>query len=248
MRTMLAAIGIFVVCQVAFLLLGLQVVNSPLLYGSWPSGVTETGLRSAVSSQFASCARVSDGQPRGCPQSTSTIGGPVSWTLAGDPLHHAGFEMIGRSGDTRTFQVWGSFAMLASGGGAVAPSAGPFIASVTWNGHALVPGDIRRGGFTIDRPPEATDAAARRAAAAGFAHCSSSPDQAHCVETGGDPTAFKPQASWTASAPVSYDPASGVVHVHGQASTSSFTAGYDASEVVDAGGQLVCYQIAYTPI
>jgi hypothetical protein len=247
MRQMVVAISVFVVAQLAFLVLGLQIVNAPVLYGSWPSGVTESGLRASVRSAFQSCLSSRDSQPGGCPQAAPAISGPVSWSLAGDPLQHAGFEMIGRTGDSRTFQVWGAFAMLAASGGQIASSQGPFIATVVWNGRALVPGDIRRGGFSVDRPPEATDQAARAAAAAAFAHCAGSPDAARCAVGGGAPTALAPSDSWTRQAQVGYDSGTGVLHVRGHLSTGSVQAAYDASEAVGPGGSLICYRITYAP-
>lgn len=135
--------------------------------------------------------------------------------------------------------------MVATSGGQVATFEGPYIASVDWNGSSLLAGGVRRGDFDTDRPPEATDAAARDAAQAAFRSCATAPDRLLCPFVEGTVTKLTPSGSWTAAAAVVHDPSSGVVHVRGRI-TGSIHATYDASEVVDSSGHMTCYSIAYS--
>lgn len=245
MRQLALAFAGFLLLEAVAILIGLEIVGSPLLTGPWPSAVTQTSLRDEARAALSRCAESTDASPAGCPQHTTQFASPVAWTLVGDPLRHSGFEMTGSSGPKRTFQVWGDVAMVATSGDQVATFEGPYIASVDWNGSSLLAGGVRRGDFDTDRPPEATDTAARVAAQAAFRRCAAAPDRLLCPVVEGTVARLSPSNSWTAAAAVVHDASSGVVHVRGRV-TGPIHAAYDASEVVDSSGHMTCYSIAYS--
>jgi hypothetical protein len=246
LRLLALAIAGFIVLEALALFLGLQVVGSPLLAGNWPSGVSPDALRDVGRGALDRCVAATDAQPSGCPQQTMLLTPPVAWSLAGDPLRHASVEMIGHTGGTRTFQVWGDAAMVARSDNGAATWEGPFIASVTWDGGEPRATGVRRGSFDVPRPPEATDEAARAAALAALRTCSGdSPDRLLCPLQSGAPAALSSSPSWTANAGVAFDAATGVTHVRGR-TQGALRVGYDASVVVDGRGRLTCYAIAYS--
>jgi hypothetical protein len=237
MRQLGVAAVVFVLGEVGCLLLGLQLVNSPLIYGRWPPGVSESNLRAATQAGLAACTRSSDSLPSGCLQSTA-LPAPVRWSLAGDPLQRAGFEMVGGgSGSRHDFQVWGTYAMVAVSGPQAEASEGPFIAHLMWDGSQLRLLELRKGTFATDRPAQATDSAARQAALKSQETCTTAPSVELC------PPGVASSEAWTNSGQVSYDRSTGVVHVRGK-STAGET--YDAHEVLGTDGHLVCYLIRYT--
>lgn len=246
MRPLALAVAALVVLEGIALFIGLQLMGAPVLLGAWPSGVTQASLRGQARAALDTCAASSDASPRGCPQGATTLSSPVTWTVVGDPVRHAGFEMSGSSGAHHTFQVWGDVAMAARSADGVATWEGPFIARVEWDGSSLRPAGVRRGQFDMPPAPEATDAAARQAAASAFRRCGASPDPLVCPSVEGAPASLSPSGSWTDGARVVHVASTGVTHVRGRI-TGPYAAGFDASEVVDASGRMTCYAIAYSP-
>lgn len=244
MREMFVVLAVLVVGELCWLGLGLQLVNSPLVYGPWPEGVNETTLRSAAWTGIHACEQPQDPAPSGCPQ-VSGLPAPLRWTVAGDPLRHAGFEMIGKSGNRRQFQVWGTYAMVALAGNQAEAAEGPFIASLSWDGRQLKASGVRKGGFSTDRPPEATDDAAREEALRAFGTCATAPTAALCPFEGGNPIHLSPARPWLQGSSAVYDRATGVQHVRGSLPPGSPRQTYDAHETIGPGGRLICYLITY---
>lgn len=245
MRAMLVAAAVLVVGEVCLLALGMQVVNSPLVYGPWPDRVSEAGLRSATRAGLQACVQLPDPAPSGCPQA-SALPAPVHWAMAGDPLRHAGFEMIGKSGSRRTFQVWGTYAMVAIAGTQADASEGPYLAGVVWDGRRLEVSGVRRGGFATERPAEATDEAASAAALRGMATCGTAPDAPLCPVVGGAPIHLSPIPDRLQGSSATYDRSTGVLHLRGSLLSDSVRRTYDAHETVGPNGRLVCYLITYS--
>ena len=241
MRLLAAVAAIFVIGSGCSLLLGLELINAPVVYGNWPVGVTRRELASTVMGGFRTCAAQPTASPTGCPQA---VAGPVSvtWKLAGDPLQGAGYEMMGASGTDREFQVWGTYAMVATstadGGGAYAAN-GPYIASVLWSQGSLQLRDIRDASFATPRPSTMTDGGARQALASALGRCGTAPSQALCPDG-------TPQRSSIDEASVSWNGAYGVLHVQGSFTSSAGHISYDALVVRGTGGQPVCYYVGYS--
>ena len=240
---MVAVVAVFLVGVATWLPLGLGIVDSPLIQGSWPRDVSPAALRQAALDGLRSCARSQDSSPAGCPQSTAAAGS-VSWVLAGDPLAGAGVAMTGRSGAGRAFQVWGTYAMVATGITPVTASEGPYIAAVTWDGRSLHVDAIRRGRFDTGQPRGLEVNGARRTARAAFERCHATPGPVLCptVGAGSIPLATPD----TSRAAVFYDRATGVTHVRGAFSSGGVDGTYDAHETIGPDGSPTCYLITYS--
>jgi hypothetical protein len=240
-RLLAAVSAVFVIGSACSLLLGLELVNAPTVYGNWPGGVTRRELASAVMGGFRTCAAQSTAAPAGCPQA---VDGPVSvsWKLAGDPLQGAGYEMMGASGTDRQFQVWGTYAMVATsttGGGGAYAANGPYIASVLWTQGSLHLSDIRDGGFQVPRPSTLTDGAARQALASALGTCGRAPSQALCPDG-------TPQRGSIDQASIRWDGVTGVLHLQGAFASSAGRISYDALIVKGLAGAPVCYYVGYS--
>jgi hypothetical protein len=233
-----AAIVAFVVCELGALVAGLQVVNSPLIYGAWPAGVTRSTLAQAARSGLEACASAPDQAPGGCPQSTA-LAPPVRWALVGDPALTAAMDMVGRSRAGFQFQVWGDYAMIARSGALARASEGPFIALVTSDGRGLHVTSVVRGGFAAARPVAATDLVARDAAWHALEDCPAGVRV--CAPANGLAFTLPPPA-WSS---VSYDASTGVIHVRGRLGGARPSRSFDAHEVPAAGG-LTCYLIDFS--
>lgn len=239
---MVAVIAVFVVGVASWVPLGLGIVDAPVALGSWPADVSPAILRQATLDGLQSCARSSDPSPPRCPQSAAAVG-PVVWVLAGDPVGRAAVAMTGRSGTGRSFQVWGTYAMVTTGTTPVIASEGPYVAALTWNGSDLHLDAIRRGRFDTDQPPGLDSGAARSAARQAFDRCQAAPDPTLCPTSGSRPIPIA--APDTSRAAISYERATGVVHARGAFSREGVAGTYDAHETIASDGSLTCYLITY---
>jgi hypothetical protein len=240
-RTLAAVAAVFVFGSACSLLLGLELINSPAVYGGWPAGVTRRELAATVMGGFRTCAAQSTAAPAGCPQA---IAGPVSvrWRLAGDPLQGAGYEMMGASDNDREFQVWGTYAMVATstaGAGGAYAADGPYIAFVVWSQGSLRLRDIRDGAFRVSRPPSLTDAAGRQALVSALRTCGRAPSQAVCPDG-------TPEQASIDQASIYWDGSTGVLHLQGSFAASAGHISYDALVVRGASGGPICYYVGYS--
>jgi len=244
MRGAVASAVILALAAFGSLWFGLVLVDSPLVAGPRPFGVTDHALQQATFRAFTACAANGALSPPGCPQSAPSDSVTARWILVGDPTFGSVVEYRGGG----RFDVYGTFAMVlvrfTGDDQAALAVEGLYMAYLHVAGVQEVVDKVAASGFlgTDQRPANATDSAARAAALAALKSCTTSaPSVALCPRPNGTAQPLRFSGDPTKSATVTYDSTFGIVHVKGTLATASGTTGYDAHVAVTPNGLQAFY-------
>lgn len=244
MRAPVVSTVIWAVAAFGSLWLGLNALESPLVAGPRPPGVSDRSLQQVTLRALTACTTTTSAAPDGCPQRAPGAPDVAHWTLIGDPTMDSSIEYLGRG----RFEVYGGYAMVVrytdvALAQTALPVEGRYIAFLHTNGAKDIVDRIvsTTSIWPRNRPGSASDSAARGAALAALKTCISSPSLLLCPRSGGTPQALQFSGDQTKNSAVTFDDNLDVLHVKGTLVTQSGALRFDVHETVTQQGLQAYY-------